>query len=133
MLRNAKKTVKFQKNYDDFVVQTVISEGLSIEGNLIGKGSVKIDGSVLGNIRIEEGLIVGEVGDVSGDVSAENVIVFGRITGDITCKTIKVNASGMVSGNVTAEFIGVDLGGKINGKVEVVEEKKPLLLDEKVV
>lgn len=133
MLRNHKKPLKLHRKYDDFVVHTVISEGLCIEGDLIGKGSVKIDGSVTGNIKIEEGLIVGEVGDITGDIHAENVIVFGKIVGDIICKTLKVNAAGLVAGNVSTEFIGVDLGGKINGTIEILEQNQPLLLEQKVV
>lgn len=134
MLRKNKKPVKlYPKKYDDFVVNTVVSEGFCIEGDLIGKGSVKIDGSVTGNIKIEEGLIVGEAGEVIGDIHAENVIVFGKIVGDIVCKILKVNPSGFIAGNVSTQFMGIDLGGKINGKIEILEEpKQPMLLEQKV-
>mgnify|MGYP001950337087 CR=1 FL=1 len=65
-------------------VDTVIGKESSFKGNLEAPaGSVRIDGYFEGELHIGGDLIIGESGNVVGNVVAKNVIVAGEIKGTI--------------------------------------------------
>ena len=65
-------------------VSTVLGEGTVFDGNLKTSGTVRVDGTVNGNCTSDEEMILGPEGVVKGNVSAKNIIISGRVDGDIT-------------------------------------------------
>ena len=63
-------------------LESVIGAESSFQGTLRSKGSIRIDGKVEGGITAE-GVILGERGEVQGDISARTVVVGGKVTGNI--------------------------------------------------
>lgn len=119
------------KKFDEFVINTLISEELSIEGDLIGDGSMRIDGKVKGEIKMTKGLVIGKNGRVSGNITAQSIVVFGEVTGDITCQNLKITSSGAVFGNVETQHITIEFGGKVNGHICIFEgQQQPVLLEQ---
>ncbi|WP_166332494.1 bactofilin family protein [Sphingobacterium chungjuense] len=116
---------------EDFQISTVIAEGISIEGDLIGAESLRVDGKIKGNIRIGKGVIIGESAYVDGDISCETLIVYGHITGDVQCKTLTLKSAGKLYGNVSMTQFSVDMGGQLIGAVTVADAREPILLESK--
>jgi cytoskeletal protein CcmA (bactofilin family) len=57
--------------------ETIISQDLTIIGNVTSKGNVKLDGKIRGDIHCAS-LVVSESGDIDGGIIANNeVIVLG--------------------------------------------------------
>lgn len=115
---------------DDFEINTVIAEGVSIEGDLMGEDSIRIDGKVKGNVYIKRGVVIGESGLVEGNIQCESIIIFGKILGNIHSQTLHLKPSGYIDGDVLAELLSIDLGGKVNGLVDMNHEKAPILLEQ---
>ena len=63
-------------------LETVIGAESSFQGTLRSKGSVRIDGKIEGGVSAE-GVILGERGEVQGDISARTVVVGGKVTGNV--------------------------------------------------
>jgi cytoskeletal protein CcmA (bactofilin family) len=98
-------------------VRTIVGPGCLFEGNLtLPEGLTRIDGEVIGNIRGNGGLIVGENGSVKGDLSVENVVVYGKVNGNIRAKSLEIRASGRVDGDVQVQELIVEKGAIYNGK-----------------
>ena len=102
-------------------------------GTIIGKGftiqaarftcdeseSMRIDGTVLGDIDVDGVLNVSESGQVDGNISAGFVRVAGRVNGNVYCRNaLHLTATADVVGDVrTATFI-VDDGAVLLGRCQ---------------
>src|ERR1700689_4902672 len=63
-------------------LETIVGAESSFQGTLRSKGSVRIDGKIEGGVAAE-GVILGDRGEVQGDISARTVVIGGKVTGNI--------------------------------------------------
>lgn len=110
----------FKDKISEFTVsETNISSDCIFTGNIITKGSIKIEGSIDGSITEAKEVFIGKTAKVNGDISCEKCIVYGTVKGNIFVKDIvEVMSSGVIEGDITASRIIVEEGGVLNGKVE---------------
>ena len=93
---------------------TEISKNITIEGNLTGTDSVKIEGTFIGNIEVNN-VTIGKNGTVRGSIIAQKVSNSGRVEGQITCNDLNIMQTGYVTQKVHANVI--ILSGEILGEV----------------
>jgi cytoskeletal protein CcmA (bactofilin family) len=101
---------------------TLIGAGTRIEGNMVVKGGVHLEGFVRGNVSAESGasahLTIAKGGVVEGIVEVPRVIVQGEVRGDIRAKEkVELGASARVSGNVSYAVIEMAAGAVIHGRL----------------
>jgi cytoskeletal protein CcmA (bactofilin family) len=105
-------------------VRTILGPGCLFEGNLtLPEGLTRIDGEVIGNIKGNGGLIIGDRGSVKGDLSIENVVVYGKVHGNIRARSLEIRASGRVDGDVQVQELVVEKGAMYNGKCSMGVER----------
>ena len=98
-------------------VRTIVGPGCLFEGNLtLPEGLTRIDGEVVGSIKGNGGLIIGENGFVRGDLNVENVVVYGKVCGNIKARSLEIRASGRVEGDIHVQELIVERGAIYNGK-----------------
>jgi cytoskeletal protein CcmA (bactofilin family) len=98
-------------------VRTILGPGCLFEGNLtIPEGLTRIDGEVIGNVKGNGGLIIGENGSVKGDIDVENVVVYGKVHGNIRARSLEIRASGRVEGDIQVQELMIEKGAIYNGK-----------------
>jgi len=93
---------------------TEISKGITIEGNISGTDSVKIEGTLIGNIEVNS-VTIGKNGSVKGSITAQKVTHSGRVEGNITCNDLNIMQTGYVTDKIHANIIV--LSGEILGEV----------------
>jgi len=93
---------------------TEISKNITIEGNISGTDSVKIEGTLIGNIEVNN-VTIGKHGSVRGSIRAQKVSNAGRVEGDITCNDLNVSHTGHVTNKIHSNV--VILSGEILGEV----------------
>ena len=113
---NSKSISQTGNNFMKSDVITLIGEGFLIEGNITSPSSTRLDGTVKGNISSKGSLIIGEKGIVSGEVSAVEVVVHGRVEGNVESEKLIIKNGGMVSGDVHSKSFIIEEGGIYNGK-----------------
>ena len=94
---------------------SIIGEDLSVTGNIISKGAVQVDGEIEGDIHCSS-LVVGEKAHVSGGLMAEDVVVYGRVTGSIQATRVTLQASSHVEGDIHHQSIAIEQGAYFEGK-----------------
>ena len=68
--------------------KTVIGQHISVEGIVRGKENLVIEGSMKGSIELEKHQVtVGPNGKVEAEIHADNVIISGRLVGNINNPT----------------------------------------------
>jgi len=118
-------------------ITTLIDKDTVITGNTSYNGGIRIDGTVIGNLKVhgQEGnlLIMGYGSKITGDVQVEKAIINGEVEGNIKCLDyLELNTDATVSGNIEYDLIEVHEGAKINGHLKFIKNKnkpnlKPLL------
>jgi cytoskeletal protein CcmA (bactofilin family) len=108
-------------------VTSVLGPGVSWKGDLRGKGGVRIEGALEGEVAIRGMVTIGETGRVTCEVlKAGTVIVAGTVSGQIVAEKLEIRATGRVYGNVVVQSISTDEGAFLRGTV-TMEEKVDLL------
>ena len=93
----------------------MLSENLTVEGNLLSDGEVQIDGVVRGDVRVGK-LTLGETGHVEGQIFCEVVEIRGRVIGSITAKQVKLLGTAYVDGDITHEQLAMETGAFFQGR-----------------
>ena len=101
--------------------KTAISNSTEIIGHIKAKEHLIINGTVKGNIQIENyNLIIGPSGKVEGDVQAQNVKVRGHLRGEINAKgTVEITKEANFSGTIMSEGISVEEGAYFDASVKI--------------
>jgi cytoskeletal protein CcmA (bactofilin family) len=102
---------------DQQVISTLISEGCVFDGNLKAPAYVRIEGQINGDLTIDEGLILGEKGSVTGNILTKEIIVYGSVNGNISTHSLEIRSTGRITGDIKTEVLQVETGGTHNGKL----------------
>ena len=97
---------------------SVISNDLKIVGQglkIISQGTLQVDGLVEGDVIGNE-VIVGELGQVTGTVSAERVTVRGKISGAIRSLSVTLQSSARVEGDIHQMSLLIEQGAEFDGR-----------------
>ena len=65
---------------------TIISNGVKIEGKVTSAGNIRVDGEIQGDVSSQSSVIVGESGQVNGQISAEVIAIGGKVSGTLRAK-----------------------------------------------
>jgi cytoskeletal protein CcmA (bactofilin family) len=103
-------------------ISTIISEGCVIDGNIKAPAFTRIDGTVTGEVNVDEGLILGEKGIINGKVVTREMVVYGIVNGNIEVTTLEIKASGKVIGDIKTQSLAVETGAVYNGKLSMTKE-----------
>jgi len=103
---------------------TFFGPNVVVEGNVTGSEPVLIEGTVKGTIRLTGDLRVGTKARIEAKVHAKNVMVEGKLTGDVTADDrVELVAGCTVDGNIKAPKIIVAEGAKFRGSVDMGKPK----------
>jgi cytoskeletal protein CcmA (bactofilin family) len=98
-------------------VTTLICEGSIVDGSLTAKAFARIDGHIKGNVDIADGIILGKHGSIDGDVRTKEIVVHGKVNGNINVNAIEIGATGVVTGDINTASLAVETGGIYNGRL----------------
>ena len=95
----------------------VIGADTIIEGNIISKGDIRIDGQLIGSIKTSAKLVLGTSGKIEGDLEAKSADIQGSVKGNISVsEVIYLKASCKIDGDIKTGKLVVEAGGEFNGK-----------------
>jgi len=107
-------------------ISTLISEGSVLDGNLKAPAYARIDGLVNGDVTIDEGLIIGEKGVITGNVMTKEIVVYGTVHGNLKVSSLEIKATGKITGDISTQYLTVENGAVYNGSLTMVPDAKPL-------
>ncbi len=100
---------------NDRVAASVIGPDLTINGNLISKGEVQVDGIVEGDIHGSH-VIIGETATISGGIVADEVVIRGHVVGSVRSKRVMLQATSQVEGDIFHQSLSIEQGAMFEGK-----------------
>jgi cytoskeletal protein CcmA (bactofilin family) len=101
--------------------RSVIDPGLLITGILEGDGELQIDGQVRGDIRCTH-LTVGSAATVAGNITADEVVVRGKVTGIIGGNRVMLMDSAQVESEIFHKRLSIEEGAHFEGEARFNEQ-----------
>ena len=104
--------------------KNVLGSDVEIKGNIKFAGELAFDGKLDGEIHTDGTLHLGDSAVINGNISAQTVIVRGKINGNITAKEkIEIKGKTELFGDIRAAKLAVEEGVTFVGKTEVNPNK----------
>jgi cytoskeletal protein CcmA (bactofilin family) len=101
---------------------TIIGKGTVLDGNVKVQNSIRVDGKVTGNIRATDTVVVGKDGVVEGSVHSKDLLLAGRIKGNIVVSgKVVLESKSFIQGDIKASRLVVDDGAQFDGKCSMKE------------
>lgn len=105
---------------------SLFGHGGNLEGKVQCDTNLRIDGGFTGEIRCGGTLTIGEQGRVHASITAAEVIIAGKVFGDVTAKHgLILTSTGSLHGSAAAGKLSIMEGGVLNGLVEMEEPPAP--------
>lgn len=104
---------------------SIIGPGMSIVGDVVTDGTVRVEGRIEGTIRAGKSVIVGKGGEITGDVLTQDAIIGGRVRGTVVAESrLELQATCDIEGQVRAraQYLQLEQGARFNGQVQMLDE-----------
>jgi cytoskeletal protein CcmA (bactofilin family) len=103
-------------------IDTLISAGTRISGDVAFSGGLRIDGEVLGNVIAAPGqpsvLVIGEGGRVQGEIRAARMVVNGIVAGAVhATELLELQPCARIAGQVTYAALEIHPGARIEAEL----------------
>ncbi|HKN35146.1 MAG TPA: polymer-forming cytoskeletal protein [Terriglobales bacterium] len=101
--------------------QATIGKSLVIKGEVTGSESLYIDGRVEGSINLAGNRVtVGRNGVVAANITAREVVVLGKVRGNLTASDrVDIRSDGSLTGDVVAARISIEDGAFFKGGIDI--------------
>ncbi|QSX04690.1 polymer-forming cytoskeletal protein [Sedimentibacter sp. zth1] len=111
-----KKLSSATKSFNLEKLDTIVSTGIEIEGKFTSIDCIRLDCKVMGEV-ISESLYLGESGYIKGDINCENIIISGKIDGNVNCNgKMHIKETGVVNGDIIVNTLSMEEGATFTGK-----------------
>lgn len=114
---------KVSSNFD-----SIIGKNTVLKGDIECGGSVRIEGTVTGDVMVEGDLYLGKEAYVKGKIEAVNVHMSGMLEGNLRATGIlRIMSSAKLLGDVEVKSFVADEGAVFQGNCKMLdlEEEKP--------
>src|ERR1700693_2937830 len=101
--------------------QATIGKSLVIKGEVTGSESLYIDGRAEGSINLSGNRVtVGRNGVVSANINAREIVVLGKVRGNLTASDrVDIRSDGSLTGDVVAARISIEDGAFFKGGIDI--------------
>lgn len=105
-------------------LEIIVGHDSAIRGDIISKGTVRIDGGLEGNITADC-VIIGEKGGITGDAVVRQMVVGGRVVGTIRAsETVEIQRTGDVCGDLFSARLTIADGGRFDGRSSMLASRE---------
>ena len=115
-------------------IKSLIAHGSQITGNFRFTDGLRVDGSVIGNVRASEDepsiLVISESASVVGEVHADHIIINGAVKGPIHAAVmLELQPKARIEGDVHYAALEMHQGALVAGQLRplLAGEEKPTL------
>ena len=114
-------------------VVSIIGPGMKVVGDCESDGTIRVEGSVEGSVKAAKSVVVGKDGLVVGDISTQDAIVAGRVSGSVTAESrVELQSTCRIQGDIRSRRVKLDEGGQVDGQLHMgaqvqqkVEDRAP--------
>ncbi|MDR0970618.1 MAG: polymer-forming cytoskeletal protein [Lentimicrobiaceae bacterium] len=108
------------KTHSDSPARNLIGNGTVIKGDIESSGDIRVDGHVIGSIRSNGKIVVGQHGIIEGEMFCQNTDVSGKIKGTVKVEQLTaLKSSSKVEGDLNTKQLFIEVGAVFIGKCDM--------------
>ncbi|HEY3295907.1 MAG TPA: polymer-forming cytoskeletal protein [bacterium] len=97
-------------------ISTLFGKETEIRGSVKTQGSLRVDGTVHGDITCAKTITIGSTGVVEGNISGEDVIVAGKVKGSLSARgRVSLESSAQIEGDLNTSRLSIAEGAVFRG------------------
>jgi cytoskeletal protein CcmA (bactofilin family) len=119
------KTFSTPQSVESFSPEvTRIGKSIAIKGEVSGSEDTYLDGELEGSVRlVDGGLTVGPDGRIRADLQARNIVIQGRVHGNLYgLERVELKQSAVFAGDIYTPRIAIEDGAFLEGNVRIGKE-----------
>lgn len=98
----------------------VLTSGIEITGSVRFSNDMIIDGKINGEINSDKGrLTIGENAIITGDITAGEVKVYGKVEGKISSQRCELKDRSRINGDIKSKVFSMEEGAQLSGRTEI--------------
>ena len=100
---------------------------MKVKGEISGNEDLLVDGNVEGPISVgPHRLVVGRDGQVTGGLTASQLVIYGKVDGDrsVGTESIEIKKDASVVGHLTTRHIVIEDGAQFKGTIDIGDSKQ---------
>lgn len=101
--------------------ETVLGASNVMNGTLVSKGNVRLDGEFTGDLDISGNVLVGETANIQADIEARNISIAGTVRGNVNGNKVQILRTGKIWGDIVARSLTMEEGAFVDGKIAMIE------------
>jgi cytoskeletal protein CcmA (bactofilin family) len=104
-----------------------IGKSVVVKGELSGSEDLYVDGEVEGSIELHDhNLTVGPNGRIRANVNAKEVVIHGRVDGNVTgTDRVELRKSAVLAGDIATQRIVIEDGAYFKGGIDIRKDQAP--------
>ena len=102
-----------------------IGKSVVVKGELSGSEDLYVDGEVEGSIELRDhNLTVGPNGRIRANITAKEIVIHGRVDGNITGKDrVELRKSAVLAGDIVTQRILIEDGAYFKGGIDISKDQ----------
>jgi len=94
----------------------LIANGTQVTGDIISDSGIRIDGKLKGKMNIKGKVVIGNPGQVTGDVVCKQIEVSGQVNGNVhAAELVSLKSSAKITGEIITRKLAIEPGAVFTG------------------
>ncbi len=98
----------------------LVSTGTKVTGDIESGSGIRVDGLLKGKMTIQGKVVIGNPGQVQGDIVCKVLEVSGKIVGNIhASELVSLKASASINGEIITKKLAIEPGANFTGSCKM--------------
>lgn len=105
------------------VRNNLIGNGTTIKGEIIATGDIRIDGTIVGTVKSNGKIVVGQQGVVEGDMICNSTDISGRVKGAVRVEELtSLKSTSRLEVELYTKQLFIEVGAIFTGKCDMSQK-----------
>ena len=101
----------------------LINSNTIVEGKIFTKGNLRIDGKIDGEIASDGSVVIGNGGELTGNLICRNLVSGGKLTGSVmVSERTQLESTAVFTGELTTKKLVIDEGSIFDGNCSMTSK-----------
>lgn len=100
--------------------RNLIGKGTVIKGDVESSGDIRVDGRLIGSLKSNGKIVIGQTGEVEGDLSCKQADISGTVKGVLKCEELtSLKSTSRVEVDLVTKQLYIEVGAIFTGKCQM--------------
>lgn len=113
--------------------RNLIGNGTTIKGDIDSNGDIRIDGHLIGSLKSNGKVVIGQTGVMEGDLNCKQAEISGVVKGNInTDELTALKSTSKVEVDLTTKQLLIEVGAQFTGKCVMGQQSTVAMPKQKI-